>query len=187
MILPIRTSFILSISLLAQISWGAEVYFSPSRDCETQIVKAIDATKLEIVAAVYSINNNRIVDSFKRAKARGVKIRILTDRTQAAGHSSKVVELSKLGFDIRVHSKNKIEHNKFGVFDSSLAVNGSYNWTNPASDSNSENCVVFTEKNIISAYQKRFGELWQINTDMKSKQYLGKIQKSVERRAASDE
>jgi phosphatidylserine/phosphatidylglycerophosphate/cardiolipin synthase-like enzyme len=165
---------------------AAEVFFSPSRDCETQIVKAIDSSKTEIVAAVYSINNDRIVDAFKRARSRGVKIRILTDRTQAAGHSSKIPELSSEGFNVRVHSKNKIEHNKFGVFDSKIAVNGSYNWTNPASDSNSENCVVFNEKNIISSYRTRFEELWKLNTAAKSDKYLSKIMRKKERSTAAE-
>lgn len=165
---------------------AAEVYFSPSNDCESHIVKAIDDSKKEIVAAVYSINNDRIVAALKRARSRGVKIRILTDRTQAAGRSSRVPELAATGFNIRVHSKNKIEHNKFGVFDENVAVNGSFNWTNPASSSNSENCVVFDEKNIIKGYRGRFEDLWQLNTEQKSKYYLSKIQKkSVARNSAS--
>jgi len=175
------------IIFMSQSVFAAEVYFSPSRDCETHIIEAIDNSKMEIVAAVYSINNDRIVKAFERARTRGVKIRILTDRTQAAGRSSKVPELASKGFNVRVHSKNKIEHNKFGVFDSKVAINGSYNWTNPASDSNSENCVVFNEQNIISSYHSHFEELWTINTEAKSKQYLLKITQKNQRRAASEE
>ena len=177
---------ILMLTQLPRPLLSADVYFSPGRDCESQIVRAITNSSTEIVAAVYSINNDRIVDALRSAKTRGVKIRILTDRTQAAGPSSKIPALSGFGLNVRVHSKNKIEHNKFGVFDGTTAINGSYNWTNPASDSNSENCVVFNEKNVIKSYQGRFEELWKMNTEEKSKTYLTKIIQKHQRRTASE-
>jgi phosphatidylserine/phosphatidylglycerophosphate/cardiolipin synthase-like enzyme len=152
-----------------------EVYFSPGNECEDHIVSAIEHSNREIMVDVYSINNRRIVHALEVARSRGVKIRILTDRIQAKGRSSKVFELINAGLNVRVNSKNKIEHNKYGVFDDALAINGSYNWTQPASEVNSENCAVMPEANVISKYQKRFEELWNLNTDARSKAALEKL------------
>ena len=66
------------------------VYFSPRGNCEKNIVNRINSAKKTIEAAVYSINNDNIVAALLEAKKRGVKIRILTDKTQAKGRSSKV-------------------------------------------------------------------------------------------------
>ena len=142
-----------------------EVFFSPSKKCENGLIDLIGQSQKSIDVAVYAINNDNIVQALKQAHDRGIKIRILTDRLQAAGKASKVKELYDYGLNVRVHSQFKIEHNKFAIFDGKKASTGSYNWTRPATEKNSENCVFFTEYNAtVADYQKRFDYLWQINT-----------------------
>ncbi len=153
-----------------------EVYFSPSTDCEDKLVDLINNSTETIDVAVYSINNDNIVNALKRAQDRGVRMRVLTDRTQASGKSSKVRELYDSGVNIKVHSKHKIEHNKFAIFDGKMASTGSYNWTNPASNKNSENCVFFIEEQeVIAKYQERFDYLWEINTKVASDSWFNKV------------
>lgn len=154
---------------------AVEVFFSPGPDCENQIVQSINSAEKEIVAAVYSVNNVQIVDALKKAHKRKVSVRVLTDRVQASNKYSGVVELYESGLPIRVHSVNKIEHNKFGVFDGKKAVTGSFNWTNAASNVNSENCLVLNEENAIKAFHNRFEELWKVNTEVKSDLFLRKL------------
>ena len=150
-----------------------DIKFTPSNDCENTIITYIDNSQNHIDIAIYSINNNQIVNALKRAHKRGVKIRILTDKLQAASKSSKVVELYKYGINIRVNSKHKIEHNKFAIYDKQSASSGSFNWTNPASTKNSENCIFITNNtSAIDAYLKRFEYLWQINTKEKSDKWF---------------
>ena len=144
-------------------------FFTPSKKCENSIIQRINKAEKSIDAAVYAINNKDIVKALKKAHDRGIKIRILTDRLQAGNKSSKVRELYNYGIKIRVNSKHKIEHNKFAVFDFNSAVTGSYNWTEPASDKNSENCLFFNHnKRTVKEYHDRFNYLWQMNTKKKS-------------------
>lgn len=167
--------FIITLLCLSIMPCNAKVniQFTPSRKCENSIITFIEKAKKSIDIAVYSINNNKIVETLKKAHDRGVKIRILTDRLQASGKSSKVIELYQYGINIRVHSKYKIEHNKFAIYDGKAASTGSYNWTNPASDKNSENCVFLTQdKNSVEDYQNRFDYLWSINTKKKSEKWF---------------
>lgn len=171
--------FVLFFLLLAKPAAAAvEVYFSPSNKCEKGIVEFINESEEEIEAAVYAINNDRIVAALKKAYDRGVKVRILTDRLQASNKSSKVRELYDYGINIRVHSKHKIEHNKFAVFDNENVVTGSYNWTNPATEKNSENCVFFINvSDAVEEYDNRFEYLWQVNTKKKSDKFFEKFNK----------
>lgn len=151
------------------------VFFSPSKDCENNIIRELANASKKVDAAVYAINNTNIVNELKKAHDRGVKIRILTDRLQASNRASKVRELKKYGINVRVHSKYKIEHNKFAVFDEKTAVSGSYNWTNPASEKNSENCSFYTaDEDVVEIYQKRFRQLWKANTKKKSDEWFEK-------------
>lgn len=150
-----------------------KAFFSPSLNCENNIVKHIDKAEKSIDVAVYSINNKDIVKALKRAHDRGVKIRILTDKLQAGKRTSKVIELHDYGIKIRVNSKHKIEHNKFAIFDFNDVLTGSYNWTEPASTKNSENCLFFNRnKKTLREYHDRFNYLWQMNTRKSSEKWF---------------
>lgn len=172
---------ILLLAIFPYLAYAkVSVYFSPSTKCEQEIVELINQSQKSIDVAMYSINNDEIVDALKHAHDRGVKIRILADKLQASSKYSKVIELYLYGINIRVHSKFKIEHNKFAIFDFLAATSGSYNWTNPASNKNSENCIFFSEEQeTITQYQNRFNYLWQQNTQKKSDLWFAKKLKSL--------
>jgi len=169
-----KITFFLGL-VLCGISFSTEVYFSPSTDCENRIIKAIQDSQTEIVAAVYSINNRKIGEALVDAKKRGVKVRILTDYIQATQRTSRVLGMIDSGLDVRVNSKYKIEHNKYGVYDGKLVSTGSFNWTGVAARSNSENCIFVNEADVVTKYKERFEFLWSKNTADGSKYRVGKI------------
>ena len=172
--------------LLCSIAGAAtEVYFSPSNECENRIAKAIENSKTEIVAAVYSVNNWKIVEALEAARKRGVKVRLLTDSLQAAGKGSKVPAMVAGGMDVRVHTKFKIEHNKFGIYDGKLVSTGSFNWTGAAARSNSENCIFIDEAPVIAKFQERFDFLWEKNTAEGSRAKLSNLLARQAQRANS--
>lgn len=141
---------------------GVKVFFTPSTDCEKNIVKAIDsANKMDI--AVYSITNPAITNSLIAAHNRGATIRIVTDRSQAKGKGSLVSKIKAAGIPVLTNHKHKIEHNKFAVFDDKHIVSGSYNWTTNASKYNSENCVFFDQQN--KEFTHRFEYLWDLYSE----------------------
>lgn len=172
----LKLAFMFSFILLSSLVKAEnQVFFSPKGNCEKMIVDRIKSAEKTIDAAVYSINNDNIVNALIDAKKRGVKVRILTDKTQAKGRSSKVKYLFDNGINIRVHSQFKIEHNKFAVYDKVKGSTGSFNWTNPAEKKNSENCIFFDDTdNAVSDYSKRFEYLWKINTKEKSEDWMDK-------------
>lgn len=146
------------------------VYFTPSDDCENNIIALIEDAQSQIDIAVYAINNDAIVEALKEAFLRDVSIRVLTDRTQAGQKSSKVADLENFGIDVIRHKKYRIQHDKFAIFDKKKIVTGSYNWTNSASRRNAENCLFITKpKTTIQKYQKRFNDLWLMNKKAKRK------------------
>ena len=136
-----------------------KVFFTPSTDCEKNIIKAINmANKMDI--AVYSISNPAITDSLIAAHHRGATIRIVTDRAQAKGKGSLVSKIKAAGIPVLTNHKHKIEHNKFAVFDDKHVVSGSYNWTTNASKYNSENCIFFDQPE--KEFTHRFEYLWNM-------------------------
>ena len=136
-----------------------KIFFTPSTDCENNIIERIN-TSNKIDIAVYSITNPNITNAIIAAHKRGANIRVVTDKTQAKGKKSLVGTIQKAGIPVLINKKHKIEHNKFAVFDDIHIVSGSYNWTTNASMYNSENCVFFNQPN--KEYSNRFEQLWNI-------------------------
>lgn len=152
------------------------VYFSPNGGCEEHVVELINNTKNDLDIAIYAINNDQIILALEGAYKRGVKIRVLVDRIQAFGNKIKILELKKIGLDIRIHSKNKIQHNKFAISDGIKITTGSFNWTRPAQESNEENCLFIDDPEVVESYKKRFNDyLWLVNTQEKSEIYFNKM------------
>jgi phosphatidylserine/phosphatidylglycerophosphate/cardiolipin synthase-like enzyme len=52
-------------------------------------------------------------------------------------------------------------HHKFAVFDGSLALTGSYNWTRGAARDNEENLVISDAPRFVEAFQGEFERLWR--------------------------
>lgn len=176
--------FLTSILFGDSLTAGIEVYFSPKGKCEHRIVELIENSKDRIDAAVYSVNNSRIVEALKRATKRGVAVRLLVDRVQAAGRGNRdtTINLKRSGIDIRIHSKNRIQHNKFAIFDKKQVVTGSFNWTEPAQIHNEENCVILDDKSSVEAFYSRFNQyLWRVNTKEKSDQSFARLRKKLNR------
>jgi len=170
--------FLFSLVFFYNLNAQAEtsVYFSPNGGCEEHVVELINKTQSSLDVAIYAINNQQIIGAVEDAYKRGVKVRILVDRIQAFSNKEKILELKNYGLDIRIHSKNKIQHNKFAVSDGMRMTTGSFNWTKPAQQSNEENCLFIDDLGLISKYESRFNDyLWVINTQEKSNLYFNKL------------
>lgn len=137
-----------------------QVYFTPGTECEDNIIEQINNAK-KIDIAVYSITNEKIVDALINAKDRGAKIRVITDRLQSKGKYSLVSKLIDSGITVKTNIKHKIMHHKFAIFDGKNIENGSYNWTESASDSNAENCTFFQQSSDKS-FTAQFNYLWNL-------------------------
>lgn len=165
----------LLLFLLAIQTSFAQVFFSSH--CEKEIIRLIKNSKKSINVSVYSISNDNIMQALIEAKKRGIKLTILTDATQTSNPKTfpRLEELIKAKPRFKVHSVCRIMHDKVAIFDNKEAITGSYNWTNPASTQNSENCITTQNKADISKYQNRFKKLWKINSQEYSDCFLRNI------------
>lgn len=90
--------------------------------------------------------------------------------------------LKRAGFNVRIHSKNKIQHNKFVIADAKKVETGSFNWTEPAESKNEENCLFTDEVKVVGAFSERFNKhLWIVNTLEKSEHAFAKLEQKEKR------
>lgn len=79
------------------------------------------------------------------------------DKSHDAG--SDLSRLRRLGVPVAYDQTPDHMHHKFALFDGSLAVSGSDNWTRSAAERNEENIVVTSDLRLTSTFQRRFDEL----------------------------
>lgn len=166
------------LSILLRPERRVEVFFSPSFDCEVNIINAIANTENTLDIAVFSMTNKTILNALLKAHERGVLIRFLGDRTMELNKYSVFPVLKKAGISFRFNDAFELEHNKFAIYDDNIVLTGSYNWTRSASDSNSENCIfLHNDKKVVQRYKERFNYLWGLNDDPAEKLHAEIISK----------
>ncbi len=162
---------ILLVVLLAQVSFSRDiyVYFTPSYEALDAIIDEINASKKYIDVAVYDFTSRPLARALVRAKNRGVKIRVILDRS-ANGPDNRYTKypfLKANGIDVRfavphiAWDMEGLMHNKFAVIDGRVVITGSANWTASAFKINDENVLIIKRFDIANVYEKEFDYLWK--------------------------
>ena len=111
-----------------------------------------------------------VVEAYQDAVARGVKVMIVFDSGQSAGHSSsrsqkeRLATLCTANVDMKVASTDGSKtmcHQKCLVVDSSLCLFGSANMTNNSRTHAHEFGVLTTHRRTVAACEDKFERLWK--------------------------
>lgn len=146
-------------------------FFSPGGSGEGWIVKAVQTARKSIDVSMFAFRSTRIAEALLEAKRRGVKVRVVLDRSQSQQDSVRPYMLWLARHRIRVRTLagpdpggNEIyqkNHNKFMVLDGKLVQTGSTNWTKNASLMSFENGHFTNDRVDAAAYSKFFNELFR--------------------------
>ena len=143
-------------------------YFSPKRGADQVVIGFIDHCHIQLDVAIYSLTHDDIAAALIRAHNRGVKVRVLFDKTQAGGKYADDEKLEAAGIALRRDRVTGIMHNKFLIGDGrekghKAVLTGSYNFTVNATEKNAENFVVLRLQYIAADYAAEFERLWKAN------------------------
>jgi phosphatidylserine/phosphatidylglycerophosphate/cardiolipin synthase-like enzyme len=144
---------------VAAIPTTAEVYFSPNGGCQDAVLSQLRSARRSVDVAIYSFAVNRIALVLDSAVERGVKVRLVMDRRQAASSHSVAALLAKK-LPVRIGAGGGLMHDKFAIIDDSVCVTGSYNWSDAAELENDENLLVLVSPALAKAYEDRFDIIW---------------------------
>lgn len=139
--------------------------FTPAESCLPFILNAIYSAKHTIDMQAYTMTSRKIASALIDAKNRGVKVRILFDKSQQNNPHGQFNTLKKHHFNIRFDTKPAIAHNKVMVLDGQNTITGSYNWTEAAEKRNAENLLLIENKDIAQRYHDNFEKRWVISKD----------------------
>jgi len=114
---------------------------------------------------VFSITCDEIADAIIAMHERGVHVRVITDDDQAKSQGSDIARLKAAGIVCKVDHSPYHMHHKFVVFDNSLLLSGSYNWTRQATLNNRENVMVLPNPALAHAFTAEFQRMWDAYTE----------------------
>jgi phosphatidylserine/phosphatidylglycerophosphate/cardiolipin synthase-like enzyme len=156
-------SILLIILPLSKPSFPADIlgiYFPPYKDAHMPIINLYDGAEKYIHLAIYSLTKDEFAEALTRAHKRGVEVKVLIDRIQAAGRYADDEKLEKAGVELRRSKGSGLMHNKFAIIDGIIIYTGSYNHTDNATTKNDENYIIIKDNDIAETYEKQFQKLW---------------------------
>jgi phosphatidylserine/phosphatidylglycerophosphate/cardiolipin synthase-like enzyme len=145
---------------LSVVPTDLETCFSPDEDCDTKLLSFIKTAHHTIDMAIYNITLTDLGTLLQNAKQRGIKIRLVVDRREAAGPSSIAKDLASQGIPLRIGHVSGIMHDKFTIIDGQAIETGSFNYTDAAAHRNAENQIYLYSQQVVDRYADAFEKLW---------------------------
>lgn len=145
------------------LQYKVQVYFPRQGQDPAEILPALYlSAEQKIDIAIYSLTHPQIVKAIGDAFKRGIKVRIITDKTQSAGNTQKhaMNDLLTIGIPIKYETHSGLMHIKCSIIDGKLATTGSYNYSKGASEDNDEIFVVIQEPWFAQICQREFDRMW---------------------------
>ncbi|HKI53067.1 MAG TPA: phospholipase D-like domain-containing protein [Anaerolineales bacterium] len=125
------------------------------------LVEAIDAARLSVDVAAYSISLNSVRYALIRAHDRGVTVRIVMESNNM--DRSDVQYLLEAGVPIIGDNRQGLMHDKFMVLDRSEVWLGSMNYTDSGTYDDNNNMIRIRSTKIAENYSVEFNEMFEDN------------------------
>lgn len=149
------------LSLSLSEAQHAECHLLPDKEKRAfhHLLSLIQGAKKTIRIAMFTFTHPQIAQALIDAMHRGVKVRIVVDYYSGRGASKKLVEqLSKEGIIVFLSQGQQLLHHKWAIFDNTIFVMGSANWTKAAFSKNED--FLFTLSPLTPPQQKFLNDLW---------------------------
>ncbi len=136
-----------------------KVYFSPNGGCTEAVVGELNNARISVDVQAYSFTSAPIAEAVAKASERGVKVRVILDKSQQTEKYSSLTYLQNHNVPTWVDSKHAIAHNKIMIIDGQVLLTGSFNFTKGAEEKNAENLLVIHDQpELVKEYQENFAE-----------------------------
>jgi phospholipase D len=129
-----------------------ELCFTPPSGCGKVIADLISKANESIYVQAYGITSTEIANELISAHGRGVKVRVLLDKSNLQDRYSKMKLLQEAGIDVSIDKVIGIAHNKVIIIDLQKVITGSFNFTKSADSRNTENVIIVNDRETAERY-----------------------------------
>lgn len=98
-----------------------------------------------------------VLEQLEKAK---VKVRLITDESNAHMNGSLVGEMRRNGAFVRMKKNDYLMHHKFAIIDANTVLTGSFNWTMQAAMGNQENVIISSDPCLVQPFSTQFEKMW---------------------------
>ncbi|MFN8448099.1 MAG: phospholipase D-like domain-containing protein [Anaerolineae bacterium] len=148
-----------------------QVYFTAptgSRDASTYVggidetlAATLDQVTQTLDIAAYEFNSPALTAAVLRAKARGVRVRVVTDNNDGIGDDETTLhQLVDAGIPVVDDGRSALMHDKFMILDSTTIWMGSWNYTINDTYRNNNNAIALRSQTAVQDYQAEFNEMF---------------------------
>ena len=154
-------------------SFGVDLYLinptiqkRPSSICNNEfckrLIQEINQAKNTIDIALYGFGNQKeIFNALKMAKKRGVKIRVVADKSKKQDFMFSSTSDLLREFPSKTDYNSSLMHNKFIIFDDKTVFTGSINISSSGSGGyNANNAIFIKNEKIAKMYQAEFEQMF---------------------------
>lgn len=136
-----------------------KVLFSPDGGCTEAIVDGLGKARTSIDVQAYSFTSAPIAEAVAKAFARGVKVRVVLDKSQRSERYTSATYLANHNVPTWIDTKHAIAHNKIILVDGRTIFTGSFNFTKSAEQKNAENLLMIEgDPKLYAQYLANFEE-----------------------------
>jgi len=122
------------------------------------LAQAIDAARLSVDVAAYSLSLDSIRDALIRARHRGVEVRMVMESDNR--DRSDPQRLIDAGLDILGDRRQGLMHDKFVIIDRSEVWTGSMNFTDAGAYEDNNNLIRIHSEKVAEDYTVEFDEMF---------------------------
>jgi phosphatidylserine/phosphatidylglycerophosphate/cardiolipin synthase-like enzyme len=132
--------------------------FSPNSGATKLVTDTIHQAKKQILVQAYSFTSPAIAKALADAKASGVDIEVILDKSQWTEKYSGATYLANHKIPVLIDDKHAIAHNKVMIIDGNTVITGSFNFTKAAEEKNAENVIVLKDNPALA---QRYAQNWR--------------------------
>ncbi len=125
------------------------------------IVEAIDAARLSVDVAAYSLSLNSVRNALLRAHDRGATVRVVMESSNMDRSDPQI--LIEAGVPVIGDNRDGLMHDKFIIIDKSETWLGSMNFTDGGAYEDNNNLIRIRSTKIAENYLKEFEEMFSEN------------------------
>ena len=138
---------------------------SRRRTLNAELIAFIDGAARSVDVAIYKFDLAEIADALARAKGRGLRVRLVTDKD--AVEDRRDVEamrafdvLRSAGIPVVADNRSGIMHHKFVIRDGDAVWTGSWNMTEFGTYRNDNNAVIVQSRELAAAFESEFEQMF---------------------------
>lgn len=143
-----------------------QVLFGAEDDVASQLVPLLKSAEQSIHFMAFSFTQDEMGMAVQEQFQTGVEVQGIFEVRGSETEHSELPKQFCSGMAVRQDGNPQTFHHKVLIIDNQTVVTGSFNFSDNADESNDENVVIITHREIAAEYQKEFERRWREATEL---------------------